>query len=191
MADAHGSGPCAREGVGVQVPPRAQSGSWDDQGLAVGTTPGRASVWSGAVALRRGRPQATTQLDVVAPDRRGRLRNSGTTSSGTASRMNWSKCGTVNVAYPYSGVYSSPFWMSVDRVGAHCCDVRFSNLATSQQCAPTRSTLIQKGLLYTPEYGYATFTVPHFDQFMRRAIPELVVPELRSRPRRSGATTSS
>src|SRR5665647_1406093 len=102
MADAHGSGPCARKGVGVQVPPRAQSGSWDDQGLAVGTTPGRASVWSGAVALRR-----------------GRLRNSGTTSSGTASRMNWSKCGTVNFAYPYSGVYSSPFWMSVDRVGAH------------------------------------------------------------------------
>lgn len=62
---------------------------------------------------------------------------------------------------------------------------------TSQQCAPTRSTLIQKGLLYTPEYGYAKFTVPHFDQFMRRAVPELVVPELRSRPRRSGATTSS
>lgn len=24
MADAHGSGPCTRKGVGVQVPPRAQ-----------------------------------------------------------------------------------------------------------------------------------------------------------------------
>src|SRR5665648_991571 len=67
---------------------------------------------------------------------------------------------------------------------------------TSQQCAPTRSTLIQKGLLYTPEHGYAKFTAPHFDQLMReavpaQAVPELVVPELRSRPRRSGATTSS
>ena len=25
------------------------------------------------------------------------------------------------------------------------------------------------GLLYTPEHGYAGFTVPHFDQFMLRA----------------------
>lgn len=27
------------------------------------------------------------------------------------------------------------------------------------------------GLLYTPEHGYAAFTVPHFDQFMLRARP--------------------
>lgn len=54
---------------------------------------------------------------------------------------------------------------------------------TSAQCAPVRATLIQKGLLYTVDYGYAQFTVPHFDRFMRRAAPELVVPEIRQRAR--------
>lgn len=52
---------------------------------------------------------------------------------------------------------------------------------TSQQCGPTRSQLIEKGLLYTPSHGYAAFTVPHFDRFMKRAVPDLVVPELRPR----------
>jgi AAA ATPase domain len=39
---------------------------------------------------------------------------------------------------------------------------------TSQQMAPTRSRLIDKGLLYTPGHGLAAFTVPQFDRFMRR-----------------------
>lgn len=52
---------------------------------------------------------------------------------------------------------------------------------TSQQVSPTRSQLIDKGLLYTPNHGYAAFTVPHFDRFMLRAVPELHVPELRQR----------
>jgi hypothetical protein len=53
---------------------------------------------------------------------------------------------------------------------------------TSPQIAPTRAELINMGLLYTPEHGYAAFTVPHFDQFMLRAMPELVVPAPRRRP---------
>ena len=52
---------------------------------------------------------------------------------------------------------------------------------TSQNLGPTRAELINMGLLYTPEHGYAAFTVPHFDQFILRAIPDLVVPELRRR----------
>lgn len=52
---------------------------------------------------------------------------------------------------------------------------------TSEQCGPTRSTLIEKGLLYTPSHGYAAFTVPHFDRFMKRSVPDLVVPALRQR----------
>ncbi|MXP21953.1 AAA family ATPase [Gordonia sp. HNM0687] len=55
---------------------------------------------------------------------------------------------------------------------------------SSQQCAPTRSTLIEKGLLYTPGHGYAAFTVPHFDQFMKRSVPELKVPAIKPRKRR-------
>lgn len=42
----------------------------------------------------------------------------------------------------------------------------------SSQVAPTRAGLISMGLLYTPEYGHAAFTVPHFDEFIARAYPE-------------------
>lgn len=53
----------------------------------------------------------------------------------------------------------------------------------STNLGPTRAELINMGLLYTPEHGYASFTVPHFDRFMLRAVPTLVVPELRNRRR--------
>jgi hypothetical protein len=57
---------------------------------------------------------------------------------------------------------------------------------TSENLAPTRAELINMGLLYTPEFGYAAFTVPHFDKFMLRAIPTLDVPELKRRRRPRG-----
>lgn len=50
---------------------------------------------------------------------------------------------------------------------------------TSQNQAPTRAELIAMGLLYTPEHGYAAYTVPQFDKYMLRAIPTLEVPEKR------------
>ena len=37
------------------------------------------------------------------------------------------------------------------------------------------------GLLYTPQHGYAAFTVPHVDRFLLRAIPTLTVPAHRPR----------
>jgi hypothetical protein len=39
---------------------------------------------------------------------------------------------------------------------------------TSEQVAPIRARLIEKGLLYTPGRGLAAFTVPQFDRFMLR-----------------------
>jgi hypothetical protein len=39
---------------------------------------------------------------------------------------------------------------------------------TSEQLAPIRARLIEKGLLYTPGRGLAGYTVPQFDRFMRR-----------------------
>jgi hypothetical protein len=36
---------------------------------------------------------------------------------------------------------------------------------------PVRASLIAKGMIYTPGYGETAFTVPLFDEFMRRAIP--------------------
>jgi hypothetical protein len=38
--------------------------------------------------------------------------------------------------------------------------------------APTRNNLIRKGMVYSPTYGDTAFTVPLFDQFMRRIMPE-------------------
>jgi hypothetical protein len=37
---------------------------------------------------------------------------------------------------------------------------------------PTRSSLIKKGMIWSPNYGDTAFTVPLFDEFMRRMIPE-------------------
>lgn len=53
----------------------------------------------------------------------------------------------------------------------------------SPQLAPIRAELVSTGLLYTPEHGYAAFTVPGFDEFLRRTIPELEVPPIRARRR--------
>jgi len=38
---------------------------------------------------------------------------------------------------------------------------------------PGRANLIQKGMLYSPTHGDMAFTVPLFDEFMLRAMPEL------------------
>ena len=35
-----------------------------------------------------------------------------------------------------------------------------------------RSKLIRKGMIYSPAYGDMAFTVPWFDEFMKRAIPD-------------------
>ena len=37
-----------------------------------------------------------------------------------------------------------------------------------QQMGPTREALIGSGMIYSPQYGYAAFTVPLFDAFMKR-----------------------
>lgn len=42
-----------------------------------------------------------------------------------------------------------------------------------QSLGPTRSTLIGKGMLYSPHHGDTAFTVPLFDGFMKRTIPDV------------------
>lgn len=37
---------------------------------------------------------------------------------------------------------------------------------------PVRASLIKKGMIFSPAHGEMAFTVPLFDAFMRRAIPE-------------------
>jgi len=41
-----------------------------------------------------------------------------------------------------------------------------------QALAPTRNNLINKGMIWSPSHGDTAFTVPLFDQFMRRIIPD-------------------
>ncbi|MEX0825362.1 MAG: ATP-binding protein [Acidimicrobiia bacterium] len=40
-----------------------------------------------------------------------------------------------------------------------------------ESVAPRRSGLIKKGMIYSPAHGDTAFTVPLFDQFLKRAIP--------------------
>lgn len=49
------------------------------------------------------------------------------------------------------------------------CRVKVSALSS------TRANLMKKGMIYSPSYGYIAFTVPMFDQFMRRTMPNYPV----------------
>lgn len=42
-----------------------------------------------------------------------------------------------------------------------------------QSLAPTRSALIGKGMIWSPSHGDTAFTVPLFDQFVKRIMPDL------------------
>ena len=46
----------------------------------------------------------------------------------------------------------------------------------SASVAPTRSALIKKGMIYSPSHGDTAFTVPLFDEYMRRAMPDFRPP---------------
>jgi hypothetical protein len=42
-----------------------------------------------------------------------------------------------------------------------------------QTVAPTRATLISKGMIYSPSHGDNSFTVPLFDGYLKRVMPVL------------------
>jgi len=49
-----------------------------------------------------------------------------------------------------------------------------------QSIAPLRSGLIRKGMIFSPAHGDTAFTVPLFDQFMRRTMPDWARPGRRT-----------
>ncbi len=49
---------------------------------------------------------------------------------------------------------------------ANCLGVRVESVA------PRRSALIAKGMIYSPAHGDTAFTVPLFDEYLKRAIPD-------------------
>jgi hypothetical protein len=50
-------------------------------------------------------------------------------------------------------------------------DVAEILLKSVNQLAPARAKLIEKGMIYSPTHGETAFTVPLFDEFMRRIMP--------------------
>lgn len=52
---------------------------------------------------------------------------------------------------------------------AACLGVKVNSIG------PVRAKLIRKGMIYSPAYGDIAFTVPLFDEFMKRAMPSFVV----------------
>ena len=54
---------------------------------------------------------------------------------------------------------------------ANCLGVKVNSIG------PVRSKLIKKGMIYSPAHGDMAFTVPLFDEFMKRAIPHFIAKE--------------
>ncbi len=50
-------------------------------------------------------------------------------------------------------------------------DVAKAMNRSASSLGPTRDSLIKKGMIYAPEHGQIAFTVPLFDEFMRREMP--------------------
>uniref|UniRef100_UPI0033412188 ATP-binding protein n=1 Tax=Castellaniella defragrans TaxID=75697 RepID=UPI0033412188 len=50
-------------------------------------------------------------------------------------------------------------------------DVANAMKRSARSLGPTRDNLIKKGMVYAPEHGQIAFTVPLFDEFMRREMP--------------------
>ena len=51
-------------------------------------------------------------------------------------------------------------------------DIAHAQGRSVSSLAPTRSQLINKGMIWSPSHGDTTFTVPMFDEFMRRIMPK-------------------
>ncbi len=52
---------------------------------------------------------------------------------------------------------------------------------STSKVAPRRDALVKKGMIYSPAFGEVAFTVPLFDAFMRRIIPETKRPSSRKK----------
>ena len=50
-------------------------------------------------------------------------------------------------------------------------DIAVCYAANVSSLAPTRSSLIAKGMVWSPNHGDTAFTVPMFDEFMKRTVP--------------------
>jgi AAA ATPase-like protein len=59
--------------------------------------------------------------------------------------------------------------------------------ARVESVAPRRSELISKGMIYSPAHGDTAFTVPLFDEYLKRAMPKWQPPKAKARKSKSKA----
>ena len=64
----------------------------------------------------------------------------------------------------------------LDPKARHSGDIAEALGVKINSIGPARAKLMQKGMIYSPAYGEMAFTVPLFDAFMLRAMPELDQP---------------
>ena len=60
----------------------------------------------------------------------------------------------------------------LDPIARHSGDIAGALGVKINSIGPARASLIKKGMIYSPAHGEMAFTVPLFDEFMRRAMPE-------------------
>ena len=64
------------------------------------------------------------------------------------------------------------FWLYISIIANRSGDIAAVLGVKINSLGPVRAKLIKKGMIYSPTHGDMAFTVPLFDEFMRRAIPE-------------------
>ena len=57
--------------------------------------------------------------------------------------------------------------------GGFCQNADLQNVKCSPGFLQLRAALLKKGMIYGPSRGVVDFTVPLFDEFMRRMMPSL------------------
>jgi type II secretory pathway predicted ATPase ExeA len=53
-------------------------------------------------------------------------------------------------------------------------EVATADAKTTPQVAAFRDRLIAEGVIYAPRYGWVEFAIPHFDEYVRRALPTTI-----------------
>ena len=69
---------------------------------------------------------------------------------------------------------AAAFLISVTKLGKgpyRSSDVADALGENVQTLGPRRAQIIKKGMIYSPQHGETAFTVPLFDEYMRRTMP--------------------
>ena len=106
------------------------------------------------------------------PRHRSPLRTCETPSGPRSSHLTEASMRCGSSAPQRMSVATCARWPSLGGGPYRTGDVAAALGQNTGQASPTRQQLLDKGLIYaTEEYGFIDFTVPRFDEFMRRLMP--------------------